>query len=243
MLYVFASSLILAAAFLWGAPWRWQQAHRMFKAMRRVFIVGALGLTAILLIFPEEAAPRIAFYMETLDPNSSAYEVGTRTWDYPMGGLISAMEQPHWLVGNGLGTASLGGQYVAKILGKPPIAVWVEEGYGQMILEMGFAAPFLWILWTAALLVYGWRVVRRLRQTRFFPIAFAILWYTFLLLYPFTYGGLAPYQNFLDNAYLWLIVGILFKLPQLYAANPSGAPAPAAVPAPAGWRHPHAFRV
>ncbi|MFZ3380941.1 MAG: hypothetical protein WA211_05830 [Candidatus Acidiferrales bacterium] len=243
VLYVFASSLILAAAFLWGAPWRWQQAHRMFKAMRRVFIVGALGLTAILLIFPEEAAPRVAFYMETLDPNSSAYEVGTRTWDYPMGGLISAIEQPHWLVGNGLGTASLGGQYVAKILGKPPIAVWVEEGYGQMILEMGFAAPFLWILWTAALLVYGWRVVRRLRQTRFFPIAFAILWYTFLLLYPFTYGGLAPYQNFLDNAYLWLIVGILFKLPQLYAANPSGAPAPAAVPAPPGWRHPHAFRV
>ncbi|MGA7027586.1 MAG: hypothetical protein WBY24_02980, partial [Candidatus Acidiferrales bacterium] len=71
----------------------------------------------------------------------------------------------------------------------------------------------------------------------------SILWYTFLLLYPFTYGGLAPYQNFLDNAYLWLIVGILFKLPQLYAANPSGAPAPAAVPAPPGWRHPHAFRV
>ncbi len=34
----------------------------------------------------------------------------------------------------------------------------------------------------------------------FFPIAFAILWYAFLLLYPFTYGGLAPYQNFVDNA-------------------------------------------
>ena len=119
-----------------------------------------------------------------------------------MGGLISAIEQPHWLVGNGLGTASLGGQYVAKFLHQPEIPVWVEEGYGQMILEMGFAAPFLWILWTAALLVYSWRVVRRLRQTRFFPIAFAIFWYMFLLLYPFTYGGLAPYQNFLDNAYL-----------------------------------------
>ena len=243
VMYVMASSLGLTAVFLWGAPWRWQQAHRMLKAIRRVFIVSALGLTAILLIFPEEAAPRIAFYMETLNPKSSAFEVGSRTWDYPMGGLISAIEQPHWLAGNGIGTASLGGQYVAKILHQPPIPVWVEEGYGQMILEMGFAAPLLWILWTAALLVYGWRVVRRLRSTRFFPIGFAILWYAFLLLYPFTYGGLAPYQNFVDNAYLWLTVGILFKLPALYAANPSGAPPPAAVPSPPGWGRPQASRI
>ena len=89
VMYVLASALGLTAVFLWGAPWRWQQAHRMLKAIRRVFIVSALGLTAILLIFPEEAAPRVAFYMETLDPESSAFEVGTRTWDYPMGGLIS----------------------------------------------------------------------------------------------------------------------------------------------------------
>jgi hypothetical protein len=242
VMYIMASTLALTAALLWGAPWRWQQAHRMIKAIRRVFIVGALGLAAILLIFPEEAAPRIAFYMETLDPNSSAFEVGTRTWNYPMSGLVSALNEPHWLVGNGIGTASLGGQYVAKIIGKPQIPVWVEEGYGQMILEMGFAAPFLWILWTGALLVYAWRIVRGLRQTRFFPIAFAIFWYAFLLLYPFTYGGLAAYQNFVDNAYLWVIVGILFKLPALYAANPSGAPAAPVVAPPPRWGRPQASR-
>ncbi len=242
VLYVAASSLVLTAVLLWGAPWRWQQAHRMIKAIRRVFIVSALGLTAILLIFPEQAAPRIAFYVETLNPNSSAYEVNTRTWNYPMAGLVAAMDQPHWLIGNGIGTASLGGQYVAKILHQPQIAVWVEEGYGQMILEMGFLGPLLWLLWTAALLFYSWRVVRRLRQTRFFPIAFAIFWYAFLLLYPFTYGGLAPYQNFVDNAYLWLIVGVLYKLPVLYAANPSGAPLAAPVPAPPGWSRQQASR-
>ncbi len=240
VVYVFASSLILAAAFLWGAPWRWQQAHRMFKAMRRVFIVGALGLTAILLIFPEEAAPRVAFYIETLDPNSSAYEVSERTWDYPMGGLVSAIEQPHWLVGNGIGTASLGGQYVAKFLHQPAIPVWVEEGYGQMILEMGFSAPFLWILWTAALLVYSWRVVRRLRQTRFFPIAFAILWYMFLLLYPFTYGGLAPYQNFLDNAYALAHCRYSLQVAAVVCGEPARCARAAAVPPPPGWGHPHA---
>lgn len=237
--YVIISIVALTPAFLWGAPWRWRQAHRMIKAIRRGFIMGALALAAILLLLPTEAGPRIAFYMETLDPSSSAYEIGNRTWQYPISGLLGALEQPTWIVGNGLGTASLGGQYVARILGKRPIAVWVEEGYGQMILEMGIIAPFLWILWTASLLYYCWGIVRKLRQTRFFPIAFSIFWFAFLLLYPFTYGGLAPYQNFVGNAYLWILVGILFKLPVLRAENPNGAVAAPIAAAPPAWARPH----
>ncbi len=27
--------------------------------------------------------------------------------------------------------------------------------------------------------------------------------------------GLSPYQNYICNAYLWLLVGILFRLPDL----------------------------
>ena len=86
---------------------------------------------------------------------------------------------------------------------------------------MGIAAPFLWIAWTAALLYSMWQVLRGLRQTRFFPIAFAIFWYSFLLLYPFTYGGLAPYQNYVDNAYFWLLVGIFFALPEILVTAPT----------------------
>jgi hypothetical protein len=59
--------------------------------------------------------------------------------------------------------------------------------------------------------------VRRLRGTRVFPIAFAITWYAFFLLYPLTYLGLDSYQNYIANAYLWLLVGILFRLPDLLA--------------------------
>jgi hypothetical protein len=215
VVYGVASTVVLAAGFLWGAPWRERQAHRMMKAIRRYFIMGALGLTAILLIFPNEAASRLAFYTETLSPSSTAYEVSSRTWDYPIANLMGAFGRPNWVLGNGIGTASLGTQYVSKALGEPAPDLWVEEGYGQMIVEMGIVAPFLWLLWTGALLYCSWQVVRRLRQTRFFPVAFAIFWYSFLLLYPFTYGGLAPYQNFVSNAYLWLLVGILFRLPEL----------------------------
>jgi hypothetical protein len=115
---------------------------------------------------------------------------------------------------------------VAKLIGGRQLDLWVEEGYGQLIVEMGIIAPFLWILWTAALLYHSWTIVRRLRQTRFFPIAFAIFWYAFVLLYPLTYGGMMPYQNYINNAYLWMLIGILFRLPEILATTPG----PSAVP-------------
>ena len=92
-----------------------------------------------------------------------------------------------------------------------------------MIVEMGILAPFLWVLWSAALLLSCWRVVRRLRGTRFFPIGLAILWYAFLLLIPLTFGSLNSFQNYISNVYLWLMVGILFRLPTLL---PNPAPHP-----------------
>ena len=221
--YVVASVLVLAVGFLWGAPWRWRQAHRMVKAIRTSFIVGSLGLAAILLLFPNQAGSRLAFYTETLSPSSSAYEGSNRAWTYPLRNLELAFTNKNWVLGNGTGTASLGGQYVARLVGAPPLNIWVEEGYGLLIIEMGILAPFLWLLWTGALMITGWRVLRQLRQTRLFPIGFAILWYAFLLLYPLTFGGMVPYQNFVTNAYLWLLVGILFRLPVLLTQEPDSA--------------------
>jgi hypothetical protein len=215
------SALVLIFGFLWGAPWRWRQAHRLIKTIRNAAIVGTFGFALIAFLFPSEIAPRLAFYSETLNPNSSAYEVSNRAWDYPMRNLVGAFTNPNWVMGNGIGTASLGGQYVAKLLHQPELGIWAEEGYAQLIIEMGIIAPFLWILWTGALVYYSWGVVRKLRQTRLFPVAFAFFCFIFLLLYPWTYGGLAPYQNFVENMYLWMWVGILFRLPALQEASPS----------------------
>jgi hypothetical protein len=226
IMFVMISALGLGVGFLWGAPWRQRQAHRMIKAIRRSVIVGAMGLALIILLFPQEAGTRIAYYAETLLPGSSAYQGGYRTWDYPVQNLLAVFDGRNWLLGNGIGTASLGMQYVAKLIGQPVPNLWVEEGYGVLIVEMGIIAPFLWILWTAALLYYSWGVVRRVRQTRFFPIAFAIFWFGFLLLYPMTYGGLSAYQNYINNAYLWLLVGVLFRLPEIHASTPNLSQAP-----------------
>ena len=234
---VIASAPVLSGAYLWGAPWRQRQAYRIVRAIRRSVIVAALALTVLLLLYPKEAGSRLAFYTETLSPSSSAYAGGTRSWDYPINNLRDAFTRPNWVIGNGIGTTSLGGQYVAKLLGTRRFNIGVEEGYGQMIIEMGIVAPFLWILWTAALLYYSWKVVRRLRGTRLFPIAIAIAWYAFFLLYPMTYNALSAYQNYICNAYLWLTVGILFRLPDLLANTAVPALASPRQPADRGRLH------
>ena len=220
VMFALVSALVLSFAFLWGAPWRWRQAHRMVTAIRRSFIVATLSLAAIVMVFPAEAGSRIAFYVETLLPSSSAYQLGNRSWAYPIYNLELAFTNPNWIMGNGIGTGSLGTQYVAKILKTRLKTVNVEEGFGLLIVEMGILAPFLWIFWSASLMYHSWKVVRGLRETRFFPIAFAILWYSFLLLFLMTYGSLAAYQNYVGNMYLWLLVGILFKLPSILATSP-----------------------
>ena len=210
-----ASALILSVGFLWGAPWRQKQAHRLVKTIRRSAMVASLGLAALLLVFPNEAGSRMAYYTETLSPNSSAYEGSYRGWDYPIRNLELAFTNPNWVLGNGIGTASLGTQYVARVIGKTPPNMTVEEGFGTMIVEMGIVAPFLWILFSIALLLSCWRVVKRLRQTRFCPIGIGVLWYVFLLLIPLTFGSLNSYLNYINNVYLWLLIGVLFRLPTL----------------------------
>jgi hypothetical protein len=68
-------------------------------------------------------------------------------------------------------------------------------------------------------------VVRKLKESPWFPLGFMIFWYAFLLLFPLTFNGIAPYQDFVLNAFLWLLLGILFRLPTMTLT-----PGPAASP-------------
>jgi hypothetical protein len=215
IVYSTISILVLSAGFLWGAPWRWKQGRRMLKAVRRALLASAVGLFLMIQFFPSVIGANWAFYSETLSPTSSASELQGRTWDYPILNLMTALHHSRWLYGDGTGTASLGMQYVSRVLGQPPISFWVENGWGTLILEMGILGPILWIIWTCSLLYFSWRIVRQLRGTAYFPVALSIWWYAFVLLLPLTFNGMAPYQDYLMNAYLWLWVGVLFRLPHL----------------------------
>jgi hypothetical protein len=219
VIFVAMTAVALAMGLLWGASWRSRMVHKVLKAVAWSSAIVVLGLSLAILLYPAEVGSLLAFYAETLSPFSTASALQYRGVSYPLENLRTAFDDPHWLLGNGIGTASLGLQYVARLLHSSFHGVWTESGWGELILEMGILAPILWVFWSTALLYCCWKITRRLRQTSFFPTAFAITWFAFMLLVPLTFGGTSAYQNYIDNAFLWLLVGVLFRLPEI-AATP-----------------------
>ena len=154
------------------------------------------------------------FYTQTLLPSSPSFELANRTWEYPLGEFQKAFTFPHWPFGYGIGTCSVGTQYVTRILGAPAMYIGVESGYGNLLLEMGVPGVLLWLIWTGVLLAEAWKVVRQLRGTPLFPMGFAIFCFAFITLLPEMAAGI-PIENFVNSAFLWLLLGILFRLPAL----------------------------
>jgi hypothetical protein len=58
-------------------------------------------------------------------------------------------------------------------------------------------------------------VVKKLKGSPWFPVAFIIFLYAFVLLLPITFTSMVTYQDFIVNAYFWLMLGLLFRLPHL----------------------------
>jgi len=224
LLFTAGSGLVAAAAVLWGAPWRQRGVIRVVRVVQRTILVGGIALILLLVNYPQALGARWAFYSETLSLESPAGELLYRVRDYPLQNLVYAFDHPRWPYGYGTGTNSLGGQYIGRYLSVKPPAGGVENGYGSLIVEMGILGLVLWLVWTSSLALSAWRVVRALKGTPWFPLAFAIVWYAVLLLFPMTYTSIAAYQNFILNAYLWLLLGILFRLPALASGQLPSAP-------------------
>ena len=211
------TTCVVTAAFVWGAPWKQKQVTRIFRSMQRVALLGGFAIVMLTLVFPEEVGSRYAVYSETLSPYSTASELAFRTRDYPLQNFLAAFDTPRWIFGYGTGTASLGIQYVARILHAPSTGIAVENGYGQLVIEMGIFGLIIWIALGVAICRSAWKIVKQLRGTPYFPIAFVIFWFAFLIFFPMGYTSLSFYQDFLVSAYFWILLGILFRLPKLAA--------------------------
>ena len=211
-------------AFLWGAPWRQGEALRVIRILQRVALGTALAVFILLFAFPDAFLSRIAVYSETLDPRSPASELLHRTHDYPMQNFLGAFDYDRWPYGYGIGTASLGVQYVARFFKVRPPEGGVESGFGVIVLEMGILGLIFWLTMSSAIIGSGWKVVRSLKGSPFFPLAFMIFLYTFVLLVPITFTGMQQYQDFILNSYLWILLGILFRLPRLAHAAERAIP-------------------
>jgi hypothetical protein len=211
-LWNIAGAMVIAPAVIWGASWAKEQRIRVLRAIQRAVVFVAIALAILVSIFPQEVGSRLAIYRETLSPSSPTSELGFRSWDYPLRNFAAAFDFPRWPYGYGTGTASLGGQYVTRIMHAPPMNVGVENGYGQLVIELGIVGLLLWILMAYVITRSAWQAAKNLRGTVWFPIGFAIFWYTFLLLFPMSFYGFVAYQDFVMNAYFWLMLGILFRV-------------------------------
>jgi len=213
------SALIIAAGFLWGAAWHNREGVRVIRTIQRAAIFVGIAIIALMTIFPEQLSSRLAIYSETLDPTSPASELFSRSGNYPLQNLLLTFGYPNWPYGYGIGTTSLGVQYVGRIMHAAPMRIGVENGYGQLILELGIIGLLLWIALATSISLSAWRAAKSLKGSPWFPIAFAIFWYAFLLTFPLSFYGFIAYQDFIMNAYFWVLLGILFRL-QAVAKNP-----------------------
>lgn len=222
------SAIVGIAAFLWGAPWRQREVVRVLRTFQRVALGIALAIVLLFFSFPDELLARFAFYSETLSPMSTASELQTRTWDYPMSNFLGAFSYDRWPYGYGIGTTSLGTQYVTKLFGIKPTVIGVESGFGALVVEMGIGGLILWLVMSIAIILSAWGVVKRLKGSPWFPLAFIIFWYAAILLLPRTFVGMQGYQDYVLNAFLWLLLGILFRLPTIALSAQSAAVQPGA---------------
>jgi hypothetical protein len=206
----------LGVGLLWGVrnqPWI---SAKLGKIMRRSGVALAVSLLALFYLFPNLAGAWSTYYYEMLWPDSPSYQLAIRTGSYPLNEFEKVLEYDGWQWGYGTGTASLGVQYVTSLLNAPPPpATPVENGFGDLMIEWGVLGPILWVAMAATLAIAGWRITRRLASTPLYPLAFSILWFAFWILLPLMWSGVQTYQNYVINAYLWVLVGILFRLPAL----------------------------
>src|SRR5271163_436895 len=226
-----ATAVVGSIAFIWGAPWRQREVIRVLRTLQRVILGMALGIGVLLFTYPDALLGRLAVYSETLSPYSSASELTFRARDYPLRNFLGAFDYPRWPYGYGIGTTSLGVQYVSRIFHEKLTIGSVESGYGALVVEMGIGGLILWLIMSFSIVFAAWRVVRKLRGSPWFPLAFIIMWYAFLLFFPMTFAGIQAYEDFILNAYVWLLLGILFRLPSIalssqFAAGAADAGAP-----------------
>ena len=215
LMWSLGNTMVVVAAFIWGAPWKQKEVTRVFRSIQRTALLGGLAIIGLAIIFPEQVGSRFTLYSETLSPYSTASELAYRTRDYPLQNFLAALDTPRWPYGYGTGTSSLGIQYVARILKAPNVGIGVENGYGQLVVEMGIVGLLIWIFLGFSIASSAWKIVKQLRGTAWFPVAFVIFWFVFMLFFPLGYTSMAFYQDFLVNAYFWILIGIFYRLPTL----------------------------
>lgn len=225
------------AAILWmvlslaGMTLIWLTVKQRFRSqsgrpfpLGRVLLAGAAVLVVSMAVAPQRFESALRFYTETIDPSSPYTEFSSRPQTYAR--LVTiAWEESAWL-GHGTGSASLGLQYVMPLLPEQEAYKYrpqVEGGYAAVLWEWGIVGLVLWLWWSLLLLKVMAQAVWKLRGTRFFWLSLTLAVCIFVVLFPSFFLGMQIYQNYLTQAFLWFLIGMLFQLRGMPAAEPAPA--------------------
>ena len=117
-----------------GLPSGFGEGYRLIKAIRRSLYFCGIGFR--LGGEPVSRASSAPLALLSGDPSrrtASTLRPVDRSWDYPVQQLQNAFADPDGSPGHGIGTGSLGAQYVTRILGMPLRGIdWGENGYGGL---------------------------------------------------------------------------------------------------------------
>jgi hypothetical protein len=180
-------------------------------------VMGGAVLTALL---PGVIGARLDWYTETLDPRSSFDE-----WRFRTDAVIDNTERGlaiGGLFGQGTGTESLGRQYLTADPDQIAGLYQVEGGYASIAVELGIIGVGLWLAWSIGWSARQWRCIKEGRGDRAAAAAFVLFcWMLSFLFYGFA-SGLAGFQNYIANAYFWLLSGVMFAVPSAVTAGKYG---------------------
>jgi O-antigen ligase len=126
------------------------------------------------------------------------------------------------LFGHGTGTESLGLPYLYHIDLYEDFDTGlyrVEGGYASVLWEWGVVGLILWLLWTSAVVWGLARQSRLLKGTGWYAMVVCTTIYALFLLFPWFYMGLNFYQQYVAQAYLWFMIGVVYRLPSLRAVT------------------------
>jgi hypothetical protein len=189
-------------------------AERRSTISRAVVLGAGLVVTFGVLSYvaPSLVSSRAELYATTLDPAAQTNEWSFRWSSYSRDTLRGISFGG--VIGTGTGFESLGRQYIHGGEGyDSPGLYLVEAGYGSVAVEWGLIGLALWIVWSVAWLV---RMLARVASALGDRVAaFGVVvtaWYFFLMFLAF-FGGIANFQNYINNVFLWFLSGMVFALP------------------------------
>lgn len=216
------SAFVLAVALIGVATVarRWGEGRHLLRSAALVVAVTLVGVTTSAILAPEAVSSRAAWYRTTLDPRLETNEWAFRWRSYSTAtaeGLDTG-----GLFGEGTGTESLGLQYLSPGAGSDDVRYDVEGGYASIAVEWGLVGLALWLAWSLAWMHRQWTRVRQVRGDPLAASGLVLLAWIGGLLFLQLAIGLQAFQNYLANAYFWLLSGMVLALPRVAGVHESG---------------------